>query len=82
MAIAKFDVEKFNGENNFSLLQMKMWALLVHYVSAKALKVRDALSKSLADKDKNEIIEKAYNTLLLCLGDNKILQKFLRRILQ
>ncbi|KAH7576242.1 hypothetical protein JRO89_XS01G0021000 [Xanthoceras sorbifolium] len=66
MATAKFDVEKFNGENDFSLWRVKM---LVHQGLAKALKGKDALPKSMSDKDKDDILEKAHSAILLSLDD-------------
>ncbi|KAL5798927.1 hypothetical protein ACOSQ2_003747 [Xanthoceras sorbifolium] len=69
MAIAKFDVKKFNGENAFSLWRVKIRALLVHQGLAKALKGKDALPKSMSDKDKDDILEKAHSAILLSLDD-------------
>ena len=69
MAGAKFDVEKFNGENDFNLWRMKMKALLVHQGLGKALEGRGKLPASLTKDEKDEILDKAHSTILLCLGD-------------
>ncbi|KAL5764194.1 hypothetical protein ACOSP7_016547 [Xanthoceras sorbifolium] len=69
MATVKFDVEKFNGENDFSLWRVKMRALLVHQGLVKALKGKDPLPESMSDKDKDEILEKAHSAILLSLRD-------------
>ena len=69
MSSAKFDLEKFNGENDFSLWRLKMKALLVHQGLAKALEGRDKLPQGLTDIQKNKILEKAHSAILLCLGD-------------
>ena len=46
-----------------------MRALLVYQSLAKALKGWDALPASMSDKDKDEILKKVYNAILLSLGD-------------
>ncbi|KAL5833031.1 hypothetical protein ACOSQ3_016705 [Xanthoceras sorbifolium] len=69
MATVKFDVEKFNGQKDFSLWRVKMQALLVHQGLAKALKRKDPLPESMSDKDKDEILEKAHSAILLSLRD-------------
>ena len=50
-----------------------MWALLVHKGLEKALKVKDTLPITTpSDKEKYEIMEKAHNALLLCLGNEDL----------
>ena len=65
MATIKFDVEKFNGENDFGSWRVKMQALLVHQGSTKALRGRDAQLESMLDKENDEFMEEAHNALWL-----------------
>jgi hypothetical protein len=69
MATTKFDVEKFNGENDFILWRLKMRALLVHQGLAKALNGKDAMLGTMSYSNKDNIMEKAHSAILLCLGD-------------
>ena len=68
MASAKFEVDKFTGENDFNLWRIKMKALMVHQG------VADAISKesmeAMIDKNKAAKIQsKAHSAILLSLGD-------------
>ena len=70
MATTKFEVDKFSGENDFSLWRIKMKALLVHQGLSTAIDV-EALGKLKAsDANKaREIDSKAHSAILLSLGD-------------
>ena len=57
---AKFDIEKFDGNNDFGLWRLKMHALLVQNGLHKALRGKNALSEKLSDEEKDELLEKAY----------------------
>ena len=49
--------------------RVKIQALLVHQGWVKALEGKNTLPRTLLDVEKDAIIEKAHNTILLCLGD-------------
>uniref|UniRef100_A0A803NT26 CCHC-type domain-containing protein n=1 Tax=Cannabis sativa TaxID=3483 RepID=A0A803NT26_CANSA len=73
MGNAKFDIEKFDGKNDFSLWRVKMRALLVQQGIQDAIlgddKIRDK-----TDAEKSELMEKAHSALILSLGD-KVLRE-------
>ena len=69
MGTAKFEVEKFTGSNDFGLWRLKMRALLVHQGLEDALKGLSGLPETMSDQDKNVLMEKAHNALILSLGD-------------
>jgi len=71
---ARFDIEKFNGRNDFNLWWVRMKALLVQQGLSKALKGKDALPESLTGDEKEEILEKAHSTIQLCLS-NEVLRE-------
>jgi hypothetical protein len=66
MATAKFEVEKFNGQNSFSLWRLKMRALLRQQGLAKIL---DDDVSSTSTEDMKEFDEKAHSAILLSLSD-------------
>ncbi|GKA36359.1 retrovirus-related pol polyprotein from transposon TNT 1-94 [Tanacetum coccineum] len=75
-SIAKFDVEKFNGSNDFVLWRVKMRCLLIQHGWEAAL---DPFPKTMADTDKTamlktDVYKKAHSSLLLCL-DNQVLRE-------
>ena len=70
----KFEVEKFDGRNYFSLWHVKMRALLVQQGLSKALKGKDALPTTMYDEEKDELKEKTHSAILLCLG-NKVFRE-------
>ncbi|KAD3641560.1 hypothetical protein E3N88_30784 [Mikania micrantha] len=65
----KFDIEKFNGKNDFSLWRLKMRALLVHQGLVDALKGEVGLPVGLSDSEKKQLMEKAHSAIILSLGD-------------
>ncbi|KAI3727129.1 hypothetical protein L1987_66938 [Smallanthus sonchifolius] len=69
MVSTKFDLEKFDGKNDFGLWRLKMRALLVHQGVVDALSGEAHLPVALSDKEKKDIMEKAHSALILCLGD-------------
>ncbi|GKC35823.1 hypothetical protein Tco_1048207 [Tanacetum coccineum] len=75
-SIAKFDVKKFDGSNDFGLWRVKMWCLLIQHGWEAAL---DPFSETMADAEKTAVLKtdvykKAHSALLLCL-DNKVLRE-------
>ena len=74
----KFEVEKFDGKNDFSLWCVKMHALLVQQGLSKASKDREASPTMMFYEEKDRLMEKVHNVILLCLG-NKILRKVAKK---
>ncbi|GKD01065.1 retrovirus-related pol polyprotein from transposon TNT 1-94 [Tanacetum coccineum] len=75
-SIANFDVEKFDGSNDFGLWRVKMRCLLIQHGWEAAL---DPFSGTMTDADKTaalkmDVYKKAHSALLLCL-DNKVLRE-------
>ncbi|GKA88836.1 retrovirus-related pol polyprotein from transposon TNT 1-94 [Tanacetum coccineum] len=75
-SIAKFDVEKFDGSNDFGLWRVKMRCLLIQHGWEAAL---DPFPETMADAKKTaalktDVYKKAHSALLLCL-DNKVLRE-------
>ncbi|GJU34755.1 hypothetical protein Tco_1183109, partial [Tanacetum coccineum] len=65
-SITRFDNEKFNGKNDFGLWQINMRALMVQQGYDDALKT---LSVNIEAEENADLMNKAYSTLILCLGD-------------
>ena len=63
----KFDVEKFNGMNDFNLWRIRLHNLLVQQGI-------DCLPKRMDDKDKKNIMEQALSAIQLCLS-NEVMRK-------
>uniref|UniRef100_A0A803PGK5 GAG-pre-integrase domain-containing protein n=1 Tax=Cannabis sativa TaxID=3483 RepID=A0A803PGK5_CANSA len=70
MAIAKYDVEKFTGTNDFGLWRMEMKALLIHQGLYEALLGEKFVPDLMSEKDKKETLAKAHSAIILTLGDN------------
>uniref|UniRef100_A0A803NSH6 Retrovirus-related Pol polyprotein from transposon TNT 1-94 n=1 Tax=Cannabis sativa TaxID=3483 RepID=A0A803NSH6_CANSA len=69
MGNTKFDLEKFNGKNDFGFWKVKMRALLVQQGLRDALLGEEKMHAGLTDKEKLDILIKAHNTIILSLGD-------------
>ncbi|GJY13619.1 hypothetical protein Tco_0382928 [Tanacetum coccineum] len=65
-SITRFDIEKFDGKNDFGLWQIKMCALMVQQGCDAAL---ETLPVDMEAGEKATLMKKAYSTLILCLGD-------------
>ncbi|GJX31225.1 hypothetical protein Tco_0241080 [Tanacetum coccineum] len=65
-SITRFDIEKFDGKNDFGLWQIKMRALMVQQGCDAAL---ETLPVDMEAGEKAALMKKAYSTLILCLGD-------------
>ena len=63
MSMPKFEVENFDGSNNFSLWKLKLQALLDQQGLATALKSKDKLLESLSPEKKEEIMVKPCSTI-------------------
>ncbi|GKG12286.1 hypothetical protein Tco_0346523, partial [Tanacetum coccineum] len=70
-SINRFDIEKFDGKNDFGLWQIKMRALMVQQRCDAAL---ETLPADMEAGEKVALMKKAYSTLILCLGD-RVLRK-------
>ncbi|KAK0578324.1 hypothetical protein LWI29_008623 [Acer saccharum] len=70
----KFEVEKFTGSNDFGLWKIKMKAVLVKEGLTTALEGEDKLPASMDAAEKKTLLEKAYSSLILGLGD-KVLRE-------
>ncbi|EOY34202.1 Uncharacterized protein TCM_041944 [Theobroma cacao] len=68
----KYEIEKFNGRNDFSLWCVKMCALLVQQGLLKALKEKEHLLSNLSNGEKDNLMEKAHSAILLALSDEVI----------
>ena len=67
--MAKYNIEKFTGKNDFALWKMKMRASLVKQGLEEALEGENKLPGDLSEKEKKEMMRKAYSDIILCLGD-------------
>src|SRR4051812_1674547 len=74
MPSTKYEIEKFTGVNDFGLWRLKMKSLLVQQGCLEALKGEAAMNAALTAEEKTTMIEKAYNAILLSLGDKVLRQ--------
>jgi len=74
---SKWDIEKFTGSNDFGLWNVKIPAVLTQQKCVEALKGEAAMLASLTQAEKREMIDKAKNAIVLCLGD-KVLRDVAR----
>nr|GEV25340.1 retrotransposon protein, putative, Ty1-copia subclass [Tanacetum cinerariifolium] len=65
----KFDLEKFNGSNDFTLWKVKMRALLVQQGCAVALEGKDKFPNDTKEEVKKEIMAKAHSVIFLSVTD-------------
>ena len=70
MASLKFEIEKFNGENDYGLWKMKMRAILVQQGLEKALLPDVKWPAETPETQKGEIQSKAFSAIILSLSDN------------
>ena len=68
MLTTKYDIEKFNGINDFGLWKMKMEAILIQQGIEKALLLDKDLLESVTEKERQEFQRKAYNSNILSLS--------------
>ena len=69
MSSQKFEVEKFNGSNDFTLWKLKMKALLGQQKCAQAIEGEETLPVGLTAAEKEEVVSRAHSTILLSLAD-------------
>ena len=70
MQSAKFEIEKFNGKNNFEIWKVKMHDLLVQQGVVKALLGKAKQPASITDEDWDEMDARALSAIPLCLDDD------------
>ena len=66
---AKYEIEKFNGKNDFSLWHVKMLSLLVQQGLLRALKGKDYLPAQLSEEEKEDLLEHTQGAIQLSLAD-------------
>lgn len=69
MVSTKVEIDRFEGKEAFALLQQRMREILVHMKVVKALKGEKHLPDRLNESKNEEMMELAYNTIILYLGD-------------
>jgi hypothetical protein len=68
MQSAKFEIEKFNGKNNFEIWKVKMHDLLVQQGMVKALLGKAKQPTTITDDDWDEMDARALSAIRLCLA--------------
>ncbi|MFQ6662703.1 hypothetical protein Gotur_030467 [Gossypium turneri] len=76
MAATRFEIEKFDGEINFNLWQVRMMTILVQNGLKKV--VTGKKPRNLNQTEWEELDEKALSAILLCLA-NMVLQEVLMK---
>ena len=74
MRSSKIEIEKFDGKGDFSMWKKKMKAVLVQQKYAKAISNPSKFPEVMKTSEKQEIMENAYNLLILNLVDNVLRQ--------
>ena len=70
MSSQKFEIERFNGSNDFTLWKLKMRALLVQQKCAAAIEGDERLeAMGLSEAEKDEVVARAHSAILLSLAD-------------
>jgi hypothetical protein len=67
---AKFEIENFNGKNNFEIWKVKMHDLLMQQGVVKALLGKEKKPTTITDEDWDEIDARALSAICLCLVDD------------
>lgn len=68
----KYEIEKFDGTNDFAIWKLKMLALLGNLGLDEALEGESKMPADYSDEKKKDIMKRAYNTLILSLSDKVI----------
>ncbi|TXG46510.1 hypothetical protein EZV62_027990 [Acer yangbiense] len=66
----KFEIDKFDGTEDFGIWRRKVKALLSQQKILKAIEGPDKLPDSLNDEQKSDMLEMALRTIILNLSDN------------
>ena len=67
---ARFEIEKFNGKNNFEIWKVKMHDLLVQQGMAKALLGKSKQPYTMKDDEWSELDGRVLSGIRLCLADD------------
>ena len=67
---ARFEIEKFNGKNNFEIWKVKMHDLLVQQGVAKAMLGKNKRPPSMTEDEWDEMDDRALSAIRLCLADD------------
>ena len=67
---ARFEIEKFNGKNNFEIWKVKMYDLLVQQGVVKALLGKSKQPYTMTDDEWSDMDERALSGIRLCLADD------------
>ena len=73
---AKFEIEKFNGKNNFKIWKVKMHYLLVQQGAVKVLLGKEKQPVSITDDDWDEMDGRALSVIRLCLVEDVLFNIF------
>ena len=65
--VGKYEIEKFNGKNDFSYWRMQMKNLLISQKLHKALAGKEKKPESMKDEDWEELDLEARSAIILCL---------------
>ena len=65
--VGKYEIEKFNGKNDFSYWKLNMRSLLVAQKLHKALDGKDKKPATMKDEDWEEMDGEACAAIILCL---------------
>ena len=79
MTSHKFDLEKFNGLNVFTLWKVKMKSLLVQQGCVEALEGEAKLPNDMSTKRKVDILTKTHSAIMLSLT-NEVLREIVDRM--
>ncbi|PON48823.1 hypothetical protein PanWU01x14_235260 [Parasponia andersonii] len=75
MATTKFEMQQFNVKGDFGIWRQQMRAILIQQKVAQALQGEKNLPSTMSEKEKTQILEMAYSTMILYLSDN-VLRKY------
>jgi len=75
MGSTKFDIERFSGENDFSLWRIKMKVLFIHQGVEDAQAGERKLPATWTNKEKKNVMNKNNSLIILSLGD-EVLKEF------
>ena len=67
---ARFEIEKFNGRNNFEIWKVKMHDLLIQQGVEKALLGKSKQPLTMTDDEWSDIDDRALSDIWLCLADD------------
>ena len=70
MAVAKYDIEKFDGKRDFTLSKAKIKAIVSQQKTLKALTNPEKLPKTMTQGEKETMKNVAYGAIVLNLSDN------------